>query len=142
MKFQYLKMDTNAPVFPLGGVTHRFRPVIEIGIIGPGNALVFGRAILDSGADDTVFPISWADRLGIDLTNAPLGKATAANGTSFQYRYAEVGLQLTTDADEKITWKAIVGFAGNRGKERTSWACRHARNTLMSHFLANAARSS
>ena len=96
MKFQYVKMDTTDPVFPHGGVMHRFRPVIEIGIIGP-LMILFGEATLDFGADDTIFPISWAERLGIDLTNAPLGKATAANGTSFHYSYAEVELQLTND---------------------------------------------
>src|SRR5947208_3041076 len=110
MKFKYVKVGTKDPVFPHGGVMHRFRPIIEIGISGLNNTL-FQQATLDSGADDTIFPISWAEPLGIDLTNAPLGKATAANGTSFQYYYAEVELQLTSvggEEDEKIAWRAIV----------------------------------
>ena len=113
MRFPYLKIDTDDPVFPLGGITYRFRPIIPIGIIGPSRTL-FREGTLDSGADDTVFPASWAMPLGIDLTRAPLGKARAANGTPFVYRYAEVGLQLTIDGNEKFAWKAIVGFSEAR----------------------------
>jgi hypothetical protein len=119
MKFQYVKMGTTDPIFPLGDVMHRFRPIIEIGIIGPRTTL-FRKATLDSGADDTIFPLSLAEVLGIDLTNAPMGKATVANGTSLQYYYAEVGLQLTSvggEKDEKIAWTAIVGFAESRKKK-------------------------
>jgi hypothetical protein len=113
MKFPYRKMDTDAPIYSLGGVTYRFRPIIPIGIIGPRGTL-FRLATLDSGADDTAFSTSWARSLGIDLTHAPSGKARAANRTPFAYRYAEVELQLTIDGNEKFAWRAIVGFSEGR----------------------------
>jgi hypothetical protein len=113
MRFPYRKMDTDHPVFSLGGVTYRFRPIVPIGIIGPHRTL-FREATPDSGADDTVFPRSWAGSLGIDLTHAPTGKARAANGTPFEYQYADVELQLTIDGNEKFAWRAIVGFSDAR----------------------------
>ncbi len=116
MRFQYVGSASAEPVIPLGGVMLRFRPIVEIGIIGP-RMTMFRKGTLDTGADDTVLPLSWAGPLGVDLTNAPMGKAKAANGTSLQYYYAHVGLQFASVSDkkhEKIVWAAIVGFAESR----------------------------
>jgi hypothetical protein len=49
-------------------VNVRWRPLVPLTIFGPGGLFRdFGRAILDPAADDTVFPLDTAQRLGIQL---------------------------------------------------------------------------
>ena len=64
---------------------------------------------IDSGSDDTLFPAYLAPRLGIDLTNAPVGEAGTIGGPSVPYRYAKARLRLS-DGYEECEWEAVVGF--------------------------------
>jgi hypothetical protein len=64
---------------------------------------------LDTGADDTVFSERLAARIGVDLSNAPVGQATTATLTNAPVRYAQVTLRLT-DGKEQRQWPAWVGF--------------------------------
>jgi hypothetical protein len=116
MNIPYVKIPAAKPIFSLGGVKHRFRPIVDIGICGPGNSRLFLKANLDSGADDTLLPVGMALRLGIPLSNAPRHKAMAVGGGIVSYRFAEVELQLTTDGNELFIWNAIVGFTDSRKK--------------------------
>ena len=113
MRIPYVKVPTTQPIVSLRGADYRFRPDVEIAVVGPKQTL-YRKAILDSGSDDTIFPASWALLLGVDLANAPVGEADTASGDKFLYRYAEVGLQVTADGDELFTWRAIVGFSDAR----------------------------
>jgi hypothetical protein len=70
-------------------------------------------AILDTGSDDTVFPERAAARIGIDLTNAPLGEAAGVGVTPVQLRDAEVALRIS-DGTERREWRAWVGFTHAR----------------------------
>jgi hypothetical protein len=76
--------------------------------LGP-TATVTREALLDSGADDTVFPETVATLAGIDLTNAPTGQAAGVGMTAVVVRYAEVTLRLT-DGREFREWPARAGF--------------------------------
>jgi predicted aspartyl protease len=77
-------------------------------VIGPGNtAAVDGH--LDTGADDTIFSELLAARIGLDLTNAPIGQATTANLANAPLRYAQVHLRIT-DGKEQREWPAWVSF--------------------------------
>ena len=74
------------------------------------------RALLDTAADDTVFPDAAAVTAGVDLTNAPLGEASGIGGAPVLVRYAVVELRLT-DGIEYRRWTAWVGFTAARLKQ-------------------------
>ena len=67
-------------------------------------------ALLDTGAEDTVFPESYAMQLGIDLTNAPTGEGQGASGIPLSLRYVNLTLRIA-DNNEQREWPAIVAFA-------------------------------
>jgi len=73
-------------------------------------------ALLDTAADDTVFPISAAARIGADLTNSPKGEASGVGATPVVVHYALVELRLT-DGKEFRRWAAWVGFTAARLKQ-------------------------
>jgi len=66
------------------------------------------KGLLDSGADDTVFPDLVA--AGIGLSQAPTGGASGVGSMSaVVLRYAEVVLRIS-DGREHREWPARVGF--------------------------------
>jgi hypothetical protein len=108
MRFPFQTFATNRPVYPLGGIRVRHIPVFSVNVIGPlGNEMVDCR--LDPGADDTIIPEWVAQRIGVDLTNAPWGESNPIAGTPLRYPCATVTLRLD-DGRETCEWKAIVGF--------------------------------
>jgi hypothetical protein len=113
MRFQYKLIQTHQPVIPLGGRFVRPRPLLDVSVIGPSDTRV-RRALLDSGADDTVFHESLAPALGVDLTNAPRSVANVATaGGAVPVYYAPVMLRLT-DGLEMREWPAVVAFTPAR----------------------------
>jgi hypothetical protein len=108
MLFPYARMNTGRPIWPLGGRTDRPRPLVLVSLIGPANTFP-QQAVLDTAADDTVFPEQAAAYIGLDLTNAPVGEATAVGGARVPVRYAQVVLRLT-DGQEFREWPALVAF--------------------------------
>lgn len=108
MNFSYLALPTKAPVASLDGAMVRYRPIVLIGVFGPsGSRLLDG--CIDSGSDDTIFPMSLARKLGIDLTGACQGQANPVGGKIIPYSYAQVTLKLS-DGFESCEWSATVGF--------------------------------
>jgi len=77
-------------------------------VVGPA-ATVTRRALLDPGADDTVFPESVARLAGIDLTGTPTGAGMGVGRVSLPLRYAQVVLRIS-DGREHREWPAWVGF--------------------------------
>jgi hypothetical protein len=68
--FPYLPLSTKGPIPSLAGAMVRYRPIVSTRISGPlGSRLYDG--CLDSASDDTIFPLSLARRIGIDLTGLP-----------------------------------------------------------------------
>ena len=108
MRFPYVALPTRRPVYPLGGVLVRHRPLVAVQVRGPSGARSL-TATLDSGSDDTLLPAYLAPHLGIDLVHAPAGEAGTVGGTPISYKYAMVGLRLT-DGYEEFEWDGIVGF--------------------------------
>lgn len=108
MIFPYLALPTKGPVAPLGGAMVRHRPIIPVRLFGPlGSRLIDG--CVDCGSDDTIFPMSLAGKLGIDLTGAPPGEACPVGGTVISYVYAPVILRVT-DGVDACQWQTSVGF--------------------------------
>ena len=73
LRFPYQRVTLRRPAPTLGGGTVRFLPFLSVGVAGPGGVAAV-RFRLDSGADDTILPISVVAHLGLDLTNAPLAE--------------------------------------------------------------------
>src|SRR5712691_5603025 len=74
LRFHYELSAMPFSILPLGGRFVRPRPIIPITIIGPSGASL-KQAILDPASDDTVFPEYVARMVGVNLANAPQGKA-------------------------------------------------------------------
>ena len=108
LRFPYLSFRSPYPLVPLNGRTVRPRPVFSVTLIGPGGSLPQD-ALLDTGADDTVFHEGVAQRIGIDLTNAPLGSAISLLHGSVPVYYARVTMRIA-DNHERREWMAWVGF--------------------------------
>jgi hypothetical protein len=108
MRFAYLAQRSVRPIASLGGSQIRHRPILPIHLIGPSGSQLLA-ASLDSGSDDTLFPLHVAARLGIDLANAVEGEARSVGGPAVRYAYAPALLRLA-DGSEACEWRAIVGF--------------------------------
>jgi len=108
MKFAYLALPSRRPIPSLGGAQIRHRPIIPVPFTGPTGS---GRlsASLDSGSDDTLFPLHLAAHLGVDLTSAADGEARSVGGSAIRYAYAPMMLRVA-DGSEACEWTAIVGF--------------------------------
>lgn len=85
------------------------RPIIAVSISVPGRNAVFFDALVDTGADISVFPKSVADRLGLNLSGLPASAVFAAVGGMCSYQSHVVSLELRR-APEVIRWDAAVGF--------------------------------
>lgn len=106
--FPYQPLKAKKPVVSLNGRTSRPKPLIPITVIGPtGTSLE--AALLDPGADDTVFPETVAQKVGLDLAQAPEGEAAGVGGVAVRLRYAEVTLRLATNT-ERREWRTWVAF--------------------------------
>lgn len=106
--FRYTIIAVPHAVVPLGGRWSRPRPFIPVGVIGPANTSAVD-GYLDTGADDTIFPEGLAKYIGVDLSNAPVGRLTTATLANSPVRYAQVTLRVT-DGKEHREWPAWVGF--------------------------------
>jgi hypothetical protein len=106
--FPYANFPTPKSVWALGGRSARPRPMIIVAIIGPGGTIV-DKALVDTGAVDTVFSDVVATRIGIDLTNAPSGIAAGVGPRSRtgSGRGSETEI---SDGKEYREWPARVGF--------------------------------
>jgi hypothetical protein len=112
MRWPYKLFPTSHPAVALGGRWVRPRPVLLVSVIGPAGTQV-REAVLDTAADDTVFPEAMAARIGIDLSQAPSGVASAVGLAAVPVRYSEVTLRVT-DGQERRQWQAWVGFTPAR----------------------------
>lgn len=112
MRFPYRLLPVRQAVVSLGGRWVRPRPLVFVSLVGPSGVYV-ERALLDTAADDTVFPDAAAVTAGLDLTNAPTGEASGVGAAPVVVRYAAVELRLT-DGREMRRWPAWVGFTAAR----------------------------
>ena len=111
MRFPYRAMPMRQPVPPLGGSRTRHYPIVPVFLAGPAGGWARD-CLVDSGADDTLFPDAAAQILGINLTGAPAGSASQVGGAPIHYPYASVTLRIS-DGQESCEWVTLVGFAKN-----------------------------
>jgi Aspartyl protease len=84
------------------------RPVISIQISGPKSV---GRwdALVDTGADETLLPLSLAEVLGVKLDEEVTSEASGISGDKLTIRYGDVELRIESGG-ESVTWRTTVGF--------------------------------
>jgi hypothetical protein len=112
LRFPYQDEPLTGPPPPSlpAAATVRRRPLIPVTIIGPtGNSRFFPRALLDPGADDSVFPFALAVLLGATL-KGDTGHGLRWRGQSYSLRFADVTFELS-DGIQLWRWPAVVGFS-------------------------------
>ncbi|MBV9121740.1 MAG: hypothetical protein JO112_00080 [Planctomycetes bacterium] len=110
LRFPYLSeklLGPPSPAFP--GAKVKFRPLVPLTIRGLGGAWQFSRALLDSGADDSVFPLGTASHLGA-IFRPDTGQRVRWRGQLYPLRFGDVEL-LLTDNIASYRWPALVAFS-------------------------------
>jgi hypothetical protein len=108
LRFRYILFPTKGPVASLDGRFVRPRPTVLVSLIGPSGTTL-ELAQLDSGADDCVFPIEFAEEIGIDLSNAPVGEAAGVGQQPVGLRFAQVTMRIA-NGGERCEWRAWIAF--------------------------------
>jgi hypothetical protein len=92
------------------GVTEHWRPLIPITAVGPtGRVFHFGRAVLDSGADDCVLPQSTLAGIGAVL-RPDTGHRVRWRGQVYPLRFGDLDFVLT-DQGAVWRWPTVVAFS-------------------------------
>ncbi|MBS0262692.1 MAG: hypothetical protein JSS02_12130 [Planctomycetes bacterium] len=87
-----------------------FRPEIPIRVYGPkGHIDVMG--LVDTGADNSIFPLAVARNLGIETVMGTGPGATAFGGQQIPLSSAEVVIAVSDQDGSAIRWRAHTHFA-------------------------------
>jgi len=106
MRFRYSSYEVDpSPTVP-GGVL--YRPEIVIELIGPRRSETI-QALVDTGSDETVFPLSPANAIGVQLNRASTGQASAVGGHEVELVPGSVTLQIS-QAGLTYRWQTMVQF--------------------------------
>src|SRR5712692_6505958 len=109
MRFPYLVDRARTPQATLAGGMDRPRPILAVKVLGPGGKQMIDGHV-DSGSDDTVFPLWVSAMIGLDVSKAPEQDIQlVGRGASFRARIAHVELRIS-DGRETCQWPAIVAF--------------------------------
>lgn len=98
------------------GLTLIHRPMAIVRIPWARKARKF-EALVDTGTDECVFPVSVAQAAGIDLADATGAEISGVGGGLMNCLYAPVQLELT-DGTESLRWMSRVGFVEYHPAER------------------------
>lgn len=106
MKFAYREYVS---IYP-GSNDYRLilRPIVTIRVIGP-TAEARWDALVDTGADETLFPLSLAEVLGVELDHELTSEAAGISGDRLKIYYGAVELKIESGQDV-IAWRTVVGF--------------------------------
>jgi len=89
--------------------TGRWRPFVPLTLFGPSTSWFFNRALVDSGSDDTVFPLNVAKHLGVPLL-VDSGHVLRWRGQVQPLRFGIVELNLVDANGNSLHWPATVAF--------------------------------
>jgi hypothetical protein len=108
MKFPYTL--NIVPSTETGDEIVLLRPEIPLRVYGPaGHVDVL--ALVDSGSDSSIFPLSVATNLGIATTVGKGPGATAFGGQRIALTFADVLLEISQVNGASIRWRARLCFA-------------------------------
>ena len=106
MKFPYIKLPSQD-----ARLKWTARPYIEIKLTGPKGTR-FGYALIDSGADRSLFNIQIAERIGLDLTDAPEEYFGGIEGGNQKAKLHKIKLQIVGMSEEI---EILAGFIDSSG---------------------------
>jgi hypothetical protein len=111
LQFPYLEelLVGRAPLTLPPGAISRWRPLIPVTIGGPAGYFVAGKALLDTGSDDTVFPVDLLPVLGVS-PRPDKSHRIRWRGQSYAIEYADVSITLADDMST-YRWLALVTFS-------------------------------
>lgn len=102
-RFRYVRIPaTPSEAFP--DASHYERPLIPV-TLSAGRKSVRLLALVDSGADNTIFSGQVAAMLGLDLRRAPADSFCGTSGHEQLARYRKLTVQVGT-----VSYQALVGF--------------------------------
>jgi hypothetical protein len=108
--YQPVPLTGPPPASLLPSATARWRPFAPVTIVGPtGVSRHFKRALVDPGADDTVFPLDIVTKLQVVL-RPNTGHGIRWRGQLYPLRYGDVELQLA-EGNLLCRWAAVVCFS-------------------------------
>ena len=82
--FSYRRLAQSSPLMP----------VLPVTLLGPGGESPPLMALVDSGADSSLFPVQIAPPIGIDVTRCEQAKGMTAGGAANRYIW-EYGVRAT-----------------------------------------------
>ena len=106
MKFSYSAFVSPSP--DSGDEVIIFRPEVPLRIHGASSSATY-MALVDTGADNTILPLSIARELNITTRDGNGPGATAFGGQQIRLTYADVKLEIS-DAELALHWQARVHF--------------------------------
>lgn len=105
MRFSYREYVSQFP----GTADYRLilRPVITVRIVGP-KAQARWDALVDTGADETLLPLSVAKLLKVEFLEGT-SEAAGITGDKLTIHYGDVEFEISA-GDETTKWRTTVGF--------------------------------
>jgi predicted aspartyl protease len=88
---------------------------VTVDVIGPAATETI-QALVDTGSDETVFPASLADTIGVRLDHSSAGKAAAVGGHAVELVPGSVILQIARSGQE-FRWETKVSFLATQNLE-------------------------
>lgn len=113
MKFRYSSYEVDPSPAIADGIL--YRPEIVIDVIGSRDRASI-QALVDTGSDETVFPMSLARAIGVEVDRESVGKASAVGGHEIDLLPGAVTLQVAQDG-QVWRWRAVVEFLDVREPE-------------------------
>ena len=107
MIFWYWPLPTIAP--DTGEQLLILRPMVSFSVHGDRRSGTFV-GLVDTGADNTILPLSIADRLDIEVQPCIGPSPVAFGGEQLEMSFADVELELTDDDGESYRWTPRVLF--------------------------------
>lgn len=106
MKFPYLKLPNFDPKLKWTA-----RPYIQVKLTGPTGSCL-GYALIDSGADRSLFNIQIAEKIGLNLIDAPEENFGGIEGGNLKAKLHKVKLEIV-GMNEEI--EILAGFVDSSG---------------------------
>ena len=113
MRFLYASYEIDASPTQRDGIL--YRPEVAIDVIGPVATETI-QALVDTGSDETVFPVSLANAIGVRLEHSSSGRAAAVGGHAVELIPGNVILQIIHDGEE-YRWETKVSFLETNSPE-------------------------
>ena len=106
MNFPYSSLISRDPA--TGDLLLLRRPEMPVTIVGPSSSATY-IGLVDIGSDNTIFPQSVANLLGIATQPSTGPSATAFGGSRIALETGEANLRIEADR-ESASWRATISF--------------------------------